>query len=147
YAHGQSDSIERVTHSICTLEFESHRPLYNWFVEQLGIFPSQQYEFDRLNITYTVLSKRRLLALVKDGHVGGARDPPMPALSALRRRGYTPESIRNFCASLSVSKTNNTVQLSALEHFVRDDLNKTAPRVMAVLKPLRVVVDNYPEDL
>ncbi len=147
YAHGQSDSIEEVTHSICTLEFESHRPLYNWFIEQLGIFPSQQFEFDRLNITYTVLSKRRLLTLVKEGHVNGWDDPRMPTISALRRRGYTPEAIRSFCSELSVSKTNNTVQLSALEHYVRGDLNKTAPRVMAVLKPLRVVIDNYPDDL
>jgi glutaminyl-tRNA synthetase len=147
YAHGQSDSIERVTHSICTLEFESHRPLYNWFIENLGIFPSQQIEFDRLNLTYTVLSKRRLLTLVREGYVAGWDDPRMPTLSALRRRGYTPEAIRNFCSSLSVSKTNNTVQLSLLEHFVRDDLNKTAPRVMTVLRPLRVVIDNYPDDL
>jgi glutaminyl-tRNA synthetase len=147
YAHGQSDSIERVTHSICTLEFESHRPLYNWFIEQLGIFPSQQIEFDRLNLTYTVLSKRRLLTLVQQGHVDGWDDPRMPTLSALRRRGYTPEAIRNFCANLSVSKTNNTVELSVLENYVREDLNRTAPRVMGVLRPLRVVIDNYPEDL
>lgn len=147
YAHGQSDSIEEVTHSICTLEFESHRPLYNWFIEHLGIFPSQQIEFDRLNLTYTVLSKRRLLTLVQEGHVEGWDDPRMPTLSALRRRGYTPEAIRNFCTSLSVSKTNNTVEIALLEHFVRDDLNKTAPRVMAVLRPLRIVIDNYPDDL
>src|SRR6266567_814469 len=147
YAHGQSDSIEKVTHSICTLEFENNRPLYNWFIEQLGIFPSQQFEFDRLNITYTLLSKRKLLALVQQGHVEGWDDPRMPTLSGMRRRGYTPEAIRSFCASLSVSKTNNTVELSALEHYVREDLNKRAPRVMAVLRPLRVVIDNYPEDL
>jgi len=147
YAHGQSDSIERVTHSICTLEFENNRPLYNWFIEQLGIFPSQQFEFDRLNLTYTLLSKRRLLTLVQEGHVSGWDDPRMPTLSGMRRRGYTAEAIRNFCASLSVSKTNNTVQLSALEHFLREDLNKRAPRVMAALRPLRVVIDNYPEDL
>ena len=147
YAHGQSDSIERVTHSICTLEFENNRPLYNWFIEQLGIFPSRQFEFDRLNLTYTLLSKRRLLTLVQEGHVRGWDDPRMPTLSGMRRRGYTAEAIRNFCASLSVSKTNNTVQLSALEHFLREDLNKRAPRVMAVLRPLRVVIDNYPEDL
>jgi glutaminyl-tRNA synthetase len=145
YAHGQSDSIEQVTHSICTLEFEDHRPLYNWFIEQLGIFPSRQIEFDRLNLTYTILSKRKLLTLVQEGHVAGWDDPRMPTLSGLRRRGYTPEAIRNLCANVSVSKTNNTVQLSLLEHFVREDLNKRAPRVMAVLRPLRVVIDNYPE--
>jgi glutaminyl-tRNA synthetase len=147
YAHGQSDSIEEVTHSICTLEFEDHRPLYNWYIEQLGIFPSRQFEFDRLNLTYTLLSKRRLLTLVQDRHVAGWDDPRMPTLSGLRRRGYTPEAIRNFCANVSVSKTNNTVQLSLLEHHVREDLNKRAPRVMAVLRPLRVVIDNYPGDL
>jgi glutaminyl-tRNA synthetase len=147
YAHGQSDSIEKVTHSICTLEFEDHRPLYNWYIEQLGIFPSQQLEFDRLNITYTLLSKRKLLTLVQEGHVEDWDDPRMPTLSGMRRRGYTPEAIRNFCAGLSVSKSNNTVQLSLLEHFVREDLNKRAPRVMAVLRPLRVVIDNYPDDL
>jgi glutaminyl-tRNA synthetase len=147
YAHGQSDSIEKVTHSICTLEFENNRPLYNWFIEQLGIFPSRQFEFDRLNLTYTLLSKRKLLTLVQEGHVKGWDDPRMPTLSGMRRRGYTPEALRNFCASLSVSKTNNTVQLSALEYFVREDLNKHASRVMAVLRPLRVVIDNYPDDL
>ena len=147
YAHGQSDSIENVTHSICTLEFENNRPLYNWFIEQLGIFPSRQFEFDRLNITYTLLSKRKLLTLVQEGRVSGWDDPRMPTLSGMRRRGYTPESIRTFCANTSVSKTNNTVQLSALEHFVREDLNKRATRVMAVLHPLRVVIDNYPDDL
>ncbi|HKA18672.1 MAG TPA: glutamine--tRNA ligase/YqeY domain fusion protein [Blastocatellia bacterium] len=147
YAHGQSDSIEKVTHSICTLEFENNRPLYNWFIEQLGIFPSRQFEFDRLNLTYTLLSKRRLLTLVQESHVKGWDDPRMPTISGMRRRGYTPEALRNFCASLSVSKTNNTVQLSALEYFVREDLNKHASRVMAVLRPLRVVIDNYPDDL
>jgi glutaminyl-tRNA synthetase len=147
YAHGQSDSIEQVTHSICTLEFESHRPLYNWFIEQLGIFPSRQFEFDRLNITYTILSKRKLLTLAQEGHVEGWDDPRMPTLSGMRRRGYTPEAIRSFCANVSVSKTNNTVQLSLLEHHVREDLNKRAQRVMAVLRPLRVVIDNYPEEL
>jgi glutaminyl-tRNA synthetase len=147
YAHGESDSIEKVTHSICTLEFENNRPLYNWFIEQLGIFPSRQFEFDRLNLTYTLLSKRKLLTLVQEGHVKGWDDPRMPTLSGMRRRGYTPEALRNFCASLSVSKTNNTVQLSALEYFVREDLNKHASRVMAVLRPLRVVIDNYPDDL
>jgi glutaminyl-tRNA synthetase len=147
YAHGQSDSIEEVTHSICTLEFEDHRPLYNWYIEQLGIFPSRQYEFDRLNITYTLLSKRKLLALVEQGHVKGWDDPRMPTLSGMRRRGYTPEAIRALCANVSVSKTPNTIQLSLLEHFVREDLNRRAARVMAVLRPLRVVIDNYPDDL
>ena len=145
FAHGQSDSIEKVTHSICTLEFEDHRPLYNWFIQQLGIFPSQQIEFDRLNITYTLLSKRKLLQLVQDGHVRGWDDPRMPTLSGLRRRGYTPEAIRNFCAAIGASKTNGTIELAMLEHFLREDLNKRAPRVMAVLRPLRVVIDNYPE--
>jgi glutaminyl-tRNA synthetase len=147
YAHGQSDSIEKVTHSICTLEFEDHRPLYNWFIEQLGIFPSQQFEFDRLSITYTVMSKRKLLRLVQEGRVKGWDDPRMPTLSGMRRRGYTPEAIRNFCANVGVSKTNGVTQLSHLEYFLREDLNKHASRVMAVLRPLRVVIDNYPDDL
>ena len=145
FAHGQSDSIEKVTHSVCTLEFEDHRPLYNWFIQQLGIFPSQQIEFDRLNITYTLLSKRKLLQLVQDGQVRGWDDPRMPTLSGLRRRGYTPEAIRNFCAAIGASKTNGTIELAMLEHFLREDLNQRAPRVMAVLRPLRVVIDNYPE--
>ncbi len=145
FAHGQSDSIEKITHSICTLEFEDHRPLYNWFIQQLGIFPSQQIEFDRLNITYTLLSKRKLLQLVQDGHVRGWDDPRMPTLSGLRRRGYTPEAIRNFCAAIGASKTNGIIELAMLEHFLREDLNKRAPRVMAVLRPLRVIIDNYPE--
>ena len=145
FAHGQSDSIEQVTHSICTLEFEDHRPLYNWFIEQLGIFPSQQIEFDRLNLTYTLLSKRKLLQLVRDGHVRGWDDPRMPTLSGIRRRGYTPEAIRNFCAAIGVSKTNGIIELAMLEHFVREDLNKRALRAMAVLRPLRVVIENYPE--
>ncbi len=145
YAHGQSDSIEHVTHSICTLEFEDHRPLYNWFIEQLGIFPSQQMEFDRLSLTYTLLSKRKLLTLVQEKRVNGWDDPRMPTLSGIRRRGYTPEAIRNFCAAIGVSKTNGTLELAMLEHFVREDLNKRAPRVMAVLRPLKVVIDNYPE--
>ncbi len=147
YAHGQSDSIERVTHSMCTLEFDNNRPLYNWFIEQLGIFPSRQYEFDRLSITYTLLSKRKLLKLVEDGHVAGWDDPRMPTLSGMRRRGYTPEAIRNFCANIGVSKTNGITQLQQLEYFLREDLNKHALRVMAVLKPLRIVIDNYPDDL
>jgi glutaminyl-tRNA synthetase len=145
FAHGQSDSIEKVTHSICTLEFEDHRPLYNWFIEQLGIFPSQQIEFDRLNLTYTLLSKRKLLQLVNEGHVRGWDDPRMPTLSGVRRRGYTPEALRNFCGSIGVSKTNGTIELAMLEHFLREDLNKRALRVMAVLRPLKVVIDNYPE--
>jgi len=146
YAHGQSDSIERITHSICTLEFEDHRPLYDWYIEQLGIYHPQQVEFDRLNLTYTLLSKRKLLQLVRDGLVRGWDDPRMPTLSGIRRRGYTPEALRNFCNSIGVSKTNGTIELGLLEHFVREDLNKRAPRLMAVLRPLRVVIDNYPED-
>jgi len=145
YAHGQSDSIERVTHSMCTLEFEDHRPLYNWFIQQLGIFPSQQYEFDRLSLTYTLLSKRKLLKLVQEKLVSGWDDPRMPTLSGIRRRGYTAEALRNFCATIGVSKTNGTLELAMLEHFVREDLNKHAPRVMGVLRPLKVVIDNYPE--
>src|SRR5208337_1044894 len=146
YAHGQSDSIERVTHSICTLEFESHRPLYNWFIQQLGIFPSRQIEFDRLNLTHTLLSKRKLLQLVQEGRVSGWDDPRMPTLGGIRRRGYTPEAIRNFVGAIGVSKTNGSIELAMLEHFVREDLNKHAPRVMAVLRPLKVVIDNYPEN-
>ncbi|MES1261621.1 MAG: glutamine--tRNA ligase/YqeY domain fusion protein [Acidobacteriota bacterium] len=146
YAHGQSDSIEKITHSICTLEFEDHRPLYDWFVEQLGIFHPRQIEFDRLNLTYTLLSKRKLLQLVQEKRVRGWDDPRMPTLSGIRRRGYTPEAIRNFCGSIGVSKTNGIIELGLLEHFVREDLNKRAPRMMAVLRPLRVVIDNYPED-
>jgi glutaminyl-tRNA synthetase len=144
FTHGQSDSVERITHSICTLEFEDHRPLYDWYIEQLGIYHPQQIEFDRLNLTYTLLSKRRLLTLVQEGHVRGWDDPRMPTLSGIRRRGYTPEAIRNFSNSIGVSKTNGTIELSLLEHFVREDLNKRAPRVMAVLRPLPVVIDNYP---
>ncbi len=145
FAHGQSDSLEQITHSICTLEFEDHRPLYNWFIQQLGIFPSQQIEFDRLNLTYTLLSKRKLLQLVQEGRVRGWDDPRMPTISGIRRRGYTPEAIRNFCAAIGVSKTTGTIDLAMLEHFVREDLNRSAPRAMAVLRPLRVVIDNYPE--
>ena len=145
FAHGQSDSIERVTHSICTLEFEDHRPLYDWYIEQLGIYHSQQIEFDRLNLTYTLLSKRKLLTLVQKGYVNGWDDPRMPTISGMRRRGYTPEAIRNFCGRIGVSKTNGTTELGLLEYCVREDLNKRAPRVMAVLRPLRVIIDNYPE--
>jgi glutaminyl-tRNA synthetase len=146
FAHGQCDSLERVTHSMCTLEFEDHRPLYNWFIEQLEIFPSRQIEFDRLNLTYTQLSKRKLLQLVQQKHVSGWDDPRMPTLSGIRRRGYTPEAIRNFCKAIGVSKTNGSIELAMLEHFVREDLNKRAPRAMAVLRPLKVVIDNYPEN-
>jgi glutaminyl-tRNA synthetase len=145
FAHGQSDSLEQITHSVCTLEFEDHRPLYNWFIQQLGIFPSQQIEFDRLNLTFTLLSKRKLLQLVNEGRVRGWDDPRMPTLSGIRRRGYTPEAIRNFCAAIGVSKTNGIIDLAMLEHYVREDLNKRALRVMAVLRPLKVVIDNYPE--
>ena len=145
FAHGQSDSIERITHSICTLEFEDHRPLYDWYVEQLGIYHPQQIEFDRLNLTYTLLSKRKLLQLVQQKYVSGWDDPRMPTISGLRRRGYTPEAIRNFCRRVGVSKTNGTTELALLEYFLREDLNKRAARVMAVLRPLRVVIDNYPE--
>jgi glutaminyl-tRNA synthetase len=146
YAHGQSDSLERVTYSMCTLEFEDHRPLYNWFIQHLGIFPSQQIEFDRLNLTYTLLSKRKLLQLVQEKRVGGWDDPRMPTISGIRRRGYTPEAIRNFCGAIGVSKTTGSIELAMLEHFVREDLNKRAPRVMAVLRPLKVVIDNYPDN-
>ncbi len=145
YAHGQSDSIERVTHSMCTLEFADHQPLYRWYIEQLGIFPSQQYEFDRLNLTYTLLSKRKLLQLVRDGHVRGWDDPRMPTLCGIRRRGYTPEAIRTFVTQAGVSRTDGITDFAMLEHFVRDDLNRRAPRVMAVLRPLKLVIDNYPE--
>ena len=147
YAHGQSDSIERVTHSMCTLEFDNNRPLYNWFIEQLGIFPSRQYEFDRLALSHTLLSKRKLLKLVEEGHVEGWDDPRMPSLSGMRRRGYPPTAIRNFCASVGVSKTNGITQLQQLEYFLRQDLNRLVPRVMCVQKPLRVVIENYPDDL
>jgi len=146
FAHGQSDSIERVTHSLCTLEFEDHRPLYNWFIQQLDIFPSRQIEFDRLNLTYTLLSKRKLLQLVQEGRVTGWDDPRMPTLGGIRRRGYTPEAVRNFCGAIGVSKTNGSIELAMLEHFVREDLNKRSPRVMAVLRPLKIVIDNYPEN-
>jgi glutaminyl-tRNA synthetase len=145
YTHGESDSIEHITHSICTLEFEDHRPLYDWYVEQLGIYHPQQIEFDRLNITYTLLSKRKLLQLVQEGRVSGWDDPRMPTLVGIRRRGYTPEAMRNFCAAIGLSKTNGVIELGRLEYFVREDLNKRAQRVMAVLRPLKVVIDNYPE--
>jgi glutaminyl-tRNA synthetase len=145
WAHGQSDSIEGITHSICTLEFEDHRPLYNWFLENLGIHHPTQIEFDRLNLTYTIMSKRKLLTLVQKGYVNGWDDPRMPTLSGMRRRGYTPESIRNFVSRVGVSKTNGITEFGLLEHAVREDLNKRAQRVMAILRPLRVVIDNYPD--
>jgi glutaminyl-tRNA synthetase len=145
YAHGQSDSIEGITHSICTLEFEDHRPLYDWFIRELGIHAPQQIEFDRLNLTYTLLSKRKLLQLVREKHVRGWDDPRMPTLCGARRRGYTPEAFRDFCSRIGVSKTTGTVELGLLEHCLREDLNRRAPRVMAVLRPLRVVIENYPE--
>ena len=145
FAHGQSDSIERITHSICTLEFEDHRPLYDWYIEQLGIYHPQQIEFDRLNLTYTLLSKRKLLQMVQQGLVRGWDDPRMPTISGLRRRGYTSEAIRNFCRRVGVSKTNGSTELGLLEYFLREDLNRRVNRVMAVLRPLRVIIDNYPE--
>ena len=145
FAHGQSDSIEGITHSICTLEFEDHRPLYDWFLDQLGIHHPQQIEFARLNLTHTVLSKRKLLQLVQQGHVTGWDDPRMPTLAGFRRRGYTPEAIRNFCERIGVAKRNSVVDIAMLEHSLREDLNKRAPRVMAVLRPIKVVLENYPE--
>ena len=146
YAHGQSDSIEHVTHSLCSLEFADHQPLYRWFIEQLGIFPSQQIEFDRLSITYTLMSKRKLLQLVSEKRVSAWDDPRMPTLSGVRRRGYTPEAIRAFVTSAGVSRTNGIVDIEMLEHFQRDDLNHRSLRAMAVLHPLKVVIDNYPAD-
>ena len=146
YAHGQSDSIEKITYSMCSLEFADHQPLYNWFIQQLGIFPSQQIEFDRLSLTYTIMSKRKLRRLVEEKYVSGWDDPRMPTLGGMRRRGYPPEAIRNFVSAVGVSRTNGIVDLAMLEHFVREDLNKRAPRVMAVLRPLKVVIDNYPDN-
>jgi len=146
WAHGIEDSIEKITHSICTLEFENHRPLYDWFLDQLGAYHPQQIEFARLNLTFTVMSKRKLLQLVQDGLVSGWDDPRMPTISGMRRRGYSPQSIRNFCSRIGVNKYNSTVDIALLEHCVREDLNKTSPRVMAVLKPLKVIIDNYPEN-
>lgn len=145
YAHGESDSIENITHSICTLEFDIHRPLYDWFIQQLDIFPSHQYEFARLNLNYTVMSKRKLLQLVKENYVCGWDDPRMPTICGLRRRGYTPESIRNFCEDIGVAKRDNVIDYTRLENALRDDLNKKAQRVMAVLNPVKLVIDNYPE--
>ena len=145
FAHGQSDSIEGITHSICTLEFEDHRPLYDWFLDKLKIHHPRQIEFARLNLTHTVLSKRKLLQLVQRGYVAGWDDPRMPTLAGIRRRGYTPESLRVFCERIGVAKRNSTVDVAMLEHCVREDLNRRAPRVMAVLRPLRVIITNYPE--
>lgn len=145
YAHCVSDSLEGITHSICTLEFEDHRPLYDWFLEELGIFHPRQIEFARLNLSYTVLSKRKLIALVEGGHVRGWDDPRMPTMAGIRRRGFTPASIRNFCERIGIAKRDSTVDMGLLEFCVREDLNKTAPRFMAVLRPLRVVIENYPE--
>jgi len=146
WAHGLEDSIEGITHSICTLEFEDHRPLYDWFLDELGVYHPRQIEFARLNLTYTVMSKRMLLELVREGHVSGWDDPRMPTISGLRRRGYTPESIRNFARYIGVAKTGSTIDIALLEHSLREDLNKQAQRVMGVLRPLRVVINNYPED-
>ncbi len=145
FAHGQSDAIENITHSICTLEFEVHRPLYEWFIEKLGLFPSHQYEFARLNLNYTVMSKRKLLQLVKEGHVSGWDDPRMPTISALRRRGYTPESIRNFAERVGVARRENIIDVGLLEFCVREDLNKRATRAIAVLDPVKLIIENYPE--
>jgi len=145
WAHGLEDSIEKITHSICTLEFENHRPLYDWFLDELGAYHPRQIEFARLNLTYTVMSKRKLLELVEGGYVSGWDDPRMPTLSGLRRRGYSPEAVRNFCRRIGVNKFNSTVDIALLEHCLREDLNKRSPRVMGVLRPLRVVIENYPD--
>ena len=145
WAHGLEDSIEGITHSICTLEFEDHRPLYDWFLDELGAYHPQQIEFARLNLTYTVMSKRKLLQLVEKGHVTGWDDPRMPTVAGLRRRGYTPESIRSFCERIGVAKTDSTIDIALLEHCIREDLNIRSPRAMGVLRPLRVIIDNYPE--
>ena len=145
FAHGQSDSIEKITHSICTLEFEDHRPLYDWIIEKLEIYHPQQIEFARLNLGYTLLSKRKLLQLVKEEHVSGWDDPRMPTISGMRRRGYTPESIRDFCERIGVAKANSTVEMALLEYCLREDLNKRATRVMVVLRPLKLTIINYPE--
>jgi glutaminyl-tRNA synthetase len=145
WAHGLEDSIEKITHSICTLEFENHRPLYDWFLDELGVYHPQQIEFARLNLTYTVMSKRKLLQLVREKLVSGWDDPRMPTIQGLRRRGYSPEAIRSFCSRIGVNKFNSTVDVALLEHCLREDLNRTSPRVMAVLRPLKIVITNYPE--
>ena len=144
-AHGQSDSVEGVTHSICTMEFEDHRALYDWLLDELEVYHPQQIEFARLNVSHTIMSKRKLRQLVDEGYVAGWDDPRMPTLSAMRRRGYTPEAIRTFCERVGVAKREKTVEIAMLEHFVREDLNRRALRVMGVLRPLRVVIENYPE--
>ncbi|MCK5290709.1 MAG: glutamine--tRNA ligase/YqeY domain fusion protein [Thermoplasmata archaeon] len=146
WAHGLEDSIENITHSICSLEFEDHRPLYDWFLDELGVYHPQQIEFARLNLTYTVMSKRKLLELVEDGHVNGWDDPRLPTLTGLKRRGYSPSAIRSFCGRIGVAKVHSTVDIEFLEHCLRDDLNKTSPRFMGVLHPLKLVIENYPED-
>lgn len=146
WAHGLEDSIEKITHSICTLEFENHRLLYDWFLDELGVYHPQQIEFARLNLSYTIMSKRKLLELVEGGYVCGWDDPRLPTISGMRRRGYSPASIRNFCSRIGVAKVNSTVDMEFLEHCVREDLNKTAPRFMGVLHPLKVVIENYPEE-
>jgi glutaminyl-tRNA synthetase len=146
FAHGQSDSLENITHSLCTLEFEDHRPLYDWFIEEIGIYAPRQIEFARLNLTYTVLSKRKLMQLVQDNHVSGWDDPRMPTISGLRRRGYTSHAIRNFCEKIGVTKQDSVIDVALLEHSLREDLNKSAQRVMGVLNPLKVVITNYPAD-
>jgi len=146
FAHGQCDSIEQITHSICTLEFEVHRPLYEWFIEKLEIFPSKQYEFARRNLNYTVMSKRKLLQLVNEKHVSGWDDPRMPTVSGLRRRGYTPESIRNFCDLVGIARRENVIDVGLLEYCIREDLNKSADRVMVVMDPVKLIIDNYPDD-
>jgi glutaminyl-tRNA synthetase len=146
FAHGQSDSIEKITHSICTLEFVPHRPLYDWYIDKLDIFPSHQYEFARLNMTYTVMSKRRLLQLVNEGYVSGWDDPRMPTISALRRKGYTPTSIRTFCEKIGVAKRDNLIDISLLEFCIREELNTTAYRAMAVLHPVKLIINNYDDD-
>ena len=146
WAHGLEDSIENITHSICTLEFENHRPLYDWFLNELDVYHPQQIEFARLNLTYTVMSKRMLLELVKEKHASGWDDPRMPTISGMRRRGYSPAAIRAFCKRIGVAKANSIIPIEFLEHCIRDDLNKTAPRFMGVLRPLKVVIDNYPKD-
>ncbi len=147
FAHGQSDSIEKITHSVCTLEFEVHRPLYNWFLDELEIYHPQQIEFARLNLTYTVMSKRKLLELVKENYVNGWDDPRMPTICGMRRRGYTPEAIRNFAETIGIAKRDNVIDVSLLEFCVREDLNKRSPRYMAVLNPVKVIITNYPDDL
>ena len=146
FAHGQSDSIEQVTHSICTTEFEDHRPLYDWILDALEIHHPRQIEFARLNLSYTILSKRKLSELVRKGHVSGWDDPRMPTIAGMRRRGYTPEAIREFCAAIGMAKRDNTIELARLEHSIRQDLNARARRVMGVLRPLKVVIENFPED-